>query len=123
MADDDIDTAQEEAEDSLFDDLEVPEDALTRIDGIPPIDSDLTVDEKKEFIALLNRFMTLEQRALQLVQLARYTDTKRAPVGLRALQEINLLCGLRGDKATEASPMFQLPADTAVRVTITKVAK
>jgi hypothetical protein len=122
MADEEIDTAQEEAEDSLFADLEVPEDSV-RLDGIPPIDSDLSTDEKKEFVALLNRFMPLEERALQLAKLARFVDTKRAPVGLRAIQEINLLTGLRGDKATESAPMFQLPADTTVRVTVTKVVK
>ena len=116
-------TLQDEAEDSLFGALdEVPEDAV-RADGIPPIDSDLTPDEKKEFIALLNKFMPLDRRALQLVKLASYYDTKRAPVALRAIQEILQLTGLRGDKATESMPMFQLPANTAVQVTVTKVDK
>lgn len=114
----------EDDSDSLFDDMdtEVPEDAV-RADGIPPIDSDLTPDEKKEFIALLNKFMPLDRRALQLVKLASYYDTKRAPVALRAIQEILQLTGLRGDKATESMPMFQLPANTAVQVTVTKVDK
>lgn len=117
-------TTQEEAEDSLFGALddEVPETAL-RADGIPPIDSDLTPDEKKEFISLLNKFMPLDRRALQLVKLANYYDTKRAPVALRAIQEILELTGLRGDKATESMPMFQLPANTSVKVTVTKVDK
>lgn len=116
-------TIQDEVEDSLFGALdEVPEDAV-RADGIPPIDSDLTPDEKKEFISLLNKFMPLDRRALQLVKLASYYDTKRAPVALRAIQEILQLTGLRGDKATESMPMFQLPANTAVQVTVTKVDK
>ena len=117
-------TIQEEAEDSLFGALddEVPDTAL-RADGIPPIDSDLTPDEKKEFISLLNKFMPLDRRALQLVKLANYYDTKRAPVALRAIQEILELTGLRGDKATESMPMFQLPANTSVKVTVTKVEK
>lgn len=112
----------EDEDGGLFAGMEVPEDAV-RADGIPPIDSDLTPDEKKEFIALLDKFMPLDRRALQLVKLANYCDTKRAPVALRAIQEILELTGLRGDKATESMPMFQLPANTSVQVTVKKVEK
>lgn len=114
-----ITAIQQSAEDGLFDDFEEPVEVL-RLDGIPAIDSDLEPDEKKEFIALLNRFMPLEQRALQLCKLARLIDTKRAPVGLRAIQEINAITGLKSDKPTENAPMFQLPPDTTVQVTVTK---
>ena len=116
-----VSAVQEEAEDSLFDDLEG--EVELRVDGIPAVDSDLSTDEKKLFVDLLNRFMPLEHRALQLAKLARLIDTKRAPVGLRAIQEINLICGLRSDRPTEAGSMFQLPPDTKVQVTVTKVLK
>jgi hypothetical protein len=112
----------EPEDEALFDDLEVPTEAV-RPDGIPAIDSDLTPDEKQEFIALLNKFMPLDERALQLVKLARFSDTKRAPVGLRAIQEINTITGIRGERPTEAVPMFALPANTSVSVQVTKVIK
>lgn len=113
---------QAQAAENLFEDLD-SEMPVLRADGIPALDSDLAPDEKKMFVSLLNRFMPLEERALQLCKLARLFDTKRAPVGLRAIQEINTITGLRGDRATESAPMFALPADTKVQVTVTKVVK
>ena len=114
------------AEDSLFEglDLEPEQEIMLRPnDGIPPLDGDLAPTEKKLFIDLLNRHMSLEARARQLVKLAQYTDTKRAPVGLRALQEINAITGISGEQATETAPMFQLPPDTRIDVRVTKVVK
>ena len=110
----------------LFDGLDVPVEtaiALRPDDGIPAFDGDLAPSEKKLFIDLLNAAMPLKARAEQLVKLAQYTDTKRAPVGLRALQEINAITGLSGDQATETAPMFQLPPGTAVSIHMTKVIK
>jgi hypothetical protein len=109
----------------LFEDLDEPDDAvmLRPDDGIPALDSDLTPPEKMEFIRLLNTFMPLADRARQLVKLALYTDTKRAAVGLRAIQEINALTGMHKDVVGETAPMFQLPADTSVNISISKVIK
>lgn len=112
---------------SLFEGLELEvrtPSALERPnDGIPPLDSDLTADEKREFVKLLNKEMPLAARAKQLGVLARMKGSKTAAVGLRALVEINSLTGLSKEQATESAPLFQLPPDTTVSVKVTKVAK
>jgi len=106
----------------LFD--EAPPVAITPFDDdIPALDSDLTQEEKLKFTALLNKAMPLAVRAQQLAKLAQFTDTKRAAVGLRAIQEINSLTGVSRDLPTEAAPMFQLPKGTSVSVTLQKVEK
>ena len=113
-------------ESSLFEDLgEVPEDALVPVpsDGIPALDSDLTPDEKQEFIRLLNKEIPLSERATLLAVLARFKDQKRAAVGLRALIEISELTGMRGDRPTESAPMFVFPADTRVSINVVRVIK
>ena len=115
---------------SLFEDLD-DEDVPLRVevateplpDIIPPLDSDLTPDEKAEFIKLLNKEMPLADRARQLGILARKTGQKTAAVGLRAVIEINNLTGLSKERATESAPMFALPAGSSVSVQITKVVK
>jgi hypothetical protein len=110
---------------SLFDDFpddDEPEAPLA-VRDIPALDSDLTPDEKKIFIDLLNKHMPLEQRAVQLAKLGMYTDQKRAAVGLRAIQEINTLTGLSGASATEAAPMFQLPADARIQINMVRLDK
>jgi hypothetical protein len=115
-------------ESSLFEDFpdDEPEPALAPlppIDDLPAIDSDLSADEKKLFIELLNKEIPLSVRAHQLGILARMRGSKTAAVGLRAIQEINKVTGISIDRATEAPPMFQLPADTKVSIAITKVVK
>lgn len=116
------------SEAGIFDDLE--DDATQMmvvatppLDDIPPLDTGLTLDEKQEFIRLLNLHLPPEKRAAQLAKLAMFTDQKRAAVGLRALQEIFMLTGMNKDRATESTPMFVLPADTRVSVTVQKVSK
>jgi len=108
---------------SLFDDI--PEEAIVPLpdDGIPALDSDLTPDEKQEFIKLLNAELPLAERAKLLAVLARFKDQKRAAVGLRAIQEINSITGLSKERPTESAPMFVLPPDAKVSVTVTKVVK
>lgn len=86
-----------------------------------------SVDEaaaaRKELAKLLNTAIPLKQRVKLLVKLAHHTDTKRAPVALRAIQEINTLTGVTADGANEAAPMFLLPPDTSVSVHVEKVIK
>lgn len=109
---------------SLFEDLESHERQVElREDGLPALDSDLTPDEKSEFIKMLNAELPLVVRARQLAKLAQYTDTKRAAVALRAIQEINSVTGVSHDRPTESTPMFILPADAKVSVNVTKVLK
>jgi hypothetical protein len=120
-----VETVPASSVESLFDDFpddDEPEVALA-VRDIPALDSDLTPDEKKVFVDLLNKHMPLEQRAVQLTKLAHYTDQKRAAVGLRAIQEINTLTGLSGASATEAAPMFQLPEGTKVAIVMQTVEK
>ena len=117
------------SESGLFDDLpdlpDPPDDipAVRPDDGIPPLDTDLTVDEKQEFIKLLNAEIPIAIRAHQLAKLARMTGSKTAAVGLRALQEINSVCGLSSDKPTVAPSMFALPDGVSVSIKVEKVIK
>ena len=115
---------------SLFEDLDDEDVSMVVAtvsdpiqDVIPPLDSDLTPDEKAEFIALLNKEMPIADRARQLGILARKTGQKTAAVGLRAVIEINQLTGLSKERATESAPMFMLPAGSSVSVSIVKVVK
>jgi len=85
--------------------------------------TDLDAEQKAEFARLLQSKFSLKDRADALVKLAQMTDTKRAPVGLRAIQEINAITGVRDDKANEAHSMFKLPEDTSVSIKIEKVVK
>jgi hypothetical protein len=83
-----------------------------------PLTRDLAEADKEEFANLLRKKMTLTERAEMLVKLAGYTDSKRAPVALRAIQEINQITGVKEDKPTEASPLFVLPPNTAVAIKV-----
>lgn len=114
-----------EAESGLFEglDLDVPASAVALPDTLPRLDSDLTPDEKLEFVRLLNEHMPVPDRAKQLAKLAYYTDQKRAGVAFRAIQEINLITGITGAKASEAPPMFVVPNDTKVQINVTSVSK
>jgi len=115
-------------ESSLFEDLE-PEPELRALvetrpaDGIPALDSDLSENEKLEFIRLLNGEITIQERARNLAHLSRMRGSKTAAVGLRAIQEINSITGLTKDAPNESAPMFQLPTGSSVDVRITKVVK
>lgn len=110
-------------ESSLFEDLDPNPAQIVRSDGLPALDVDLTPDQKREFLDLIHKEMSLAERAKQLATLARFTDTKRAPVALRALMEMNLLDGMRENKPTEATPLFSLPADAKMAVLVQKVEK
>lgn len=107
----------------LFDDLSTIPPSPRPVDSIPPLDIDLTPDEKAEFKKLLSAEMSLKERAHCLAELARMKDQKRAAVGLRAIIEINAITGVSGGSPTEATPIFALPPDTSVSVQITKVVK
>ena len=106
---------------TLFDEL--PPVAAQQITALPPIEAELTPDQRAEFIKLLDTKMGLEERADRLVLLAKLHGAKTAPVGLRAIMEINRLTRLSEDRATEAPSMFQLPEGTSVSVRIEKVDK
>lgn len=109
---------------SLFDDGPTEDDiVLPPVEIIPPVDEGLTDDDRKIFIDLIKKFSTPEARARQLAKLAMFSDTKRAAVALRAIQEINALTGVSTDKPTEAPPMFALPKDSRVSISVTKVVK
>lgn len=92
-------------------------------DGLPALDSDLTEDQKAEFVGLLNAFMPLRRRAELLALLCTKVDTKRAPVALRAIQEVNLITKITGTTAATAPPLFQLPPGTSVSIAVQKVKK
>jgi len=103
----------------VVDDIEVISPAPIE----PVTASDLDAEQKAEFARLLQSKFSLKERADALVKLAQMTDTKRAHVGLRAIQEINVITGVRDDKATDAHSMFRLPDDTTVSIKIEKVVK
>ncbi len=92
-------------------------------DGIPALDGDLTAEQKAEFVKLLNQYMPVEARARQLVVLAKFTDTKRAPVALRAIQEINALTSMSGVREEEETSMFVVGDGTKIAVQVNKVEK
>lgn len=108
---------------TLFEGLEPPSALEMRSDGLPSLDTGLTPDQKREFLDLIRKEMSVAERAKQLATLARFTDTKRAPVALRAIIEMNVLDGLHEDKPTEATPLFTLPADSKMAVLVQKVDK
>lgn len=91
-------------------------------DGIS-VSKDLDEEQREMFAQILKSKMTLEERANALVALAKMTDTKRAPVGLRAIQEINAITGVHKDKPNESQSMFVFPEDTTVSIHVEKVYK
>ena len=111
-----------EEPENLFDDM--PEDAIVPAVSAQVIKVEDEIDlARAELARMLNETFTLEQRAALLVKLAHHTDTKRAPVALRAIQEVNLITGISKERPVETMPMFQLPSDTAVKIKIEKVVK
>lgn len=87
------------------------------------IPEDASDDLRLELAKILNAEIGLKERAKLLVKIAHMTDTKRAPVALRALQEINLLTGISKDRPTDSAPMFQLPEGVAVSIKVEKPVK
>ena len=81
-------------------------------------DAGLSVVEKAEFAKLLKDGLTLQDRAKRLINLTTFVDSKRAPVALRALQEINQITGVTKDAPNEATPMFILPEGASLGVTV-----
>lgn len=94
---------------------------VTQID-VPDIEG-LTEKDRKELADALRAELPVAVRAKLLARLAQFKDTKRAAVGLKAIQVINELTGVTEDRARETTPMFMLPEDAAVAVTIEKVEK
>lgn len=92
-------------------------------DGVPPLDSGLTDEQRQEFIKLLNEAMPVAERAKQLALLAKLKGQKTAAVGLRAIIEINELTGMRDKVVGDATPMFQMPEGSNVHVHVRKVEK
>ncbi len=86
-------------------------------------DADLTDVEREEFAQLLRAEVPIAERAKLLGRLARMKDTKRAPVGLRAIQEINRLTGVGGERTADTMPMFVLGAEQTIAVSIAPVKK
>lgn len=124
------------ADEELFEDLDdVPQSAMSLFDNAPSIptvqppspvtiaDADLEDEARRELARLLNQTIGLQDRAALLVKLAHHTDTKRAPVALRAIQEINALTGVTRERPADTMPMFQLPPDASVSITVEKVVK
>lgn len=87
------------------------------------VDADLSDAEREEFAKLLRAEVPLAERAKLLGRLARMKDTKRAPVGLRAIQEINRLTGVGAERPVDTMPMFVLGAEQSIAVDITPVKK
>jgi len=110
-------------EGSLFEGLDLPESgtnlpATRSNDGLPALDSDLTEDQKREFVGLLNEKFSLKDRAECLIRLAKMHGTKTAAVGLRAIQEVNTVCGIKDVKPNEATSMFALPDDVKMAILV-----
>ena len=107
---------------SVFEDApSIAPEPVTPNDIVKP-DSDLDAADKAEFASLLKKGLTLPMRAARLIKLTTFTDSKRAPVALRALQEINAITGVTANDPDSSSPMFVLPAGTEVAV-VTRIPK
>ncbi len=92
--------------------LERMERKLRTLDG-----EDLEAAQQEFFVALLNYHLPVRKRVELLLELAHATDTKRAPVALRAIQEINAATKVREkDEDFSNAPMFVLPATAAISV-------
>jgi hypothetical protein len=117
--------APTEADEPIDADVKLFDEALpvpAEYPDIPDVDSDLDEEQRKEFVAILNREFSLAERAQMLIKLARSTDTKRAPVALRAIQEINRVTRItpKDDQDGDGSSMFVLPLQANIS-TVVKV--
>lgn len=101
--------------DSVFEEMDLPPDREP--DVLRP-DLDLDDEQKAQFAKMLNSKMNLEERANQLVTLARLTSSKTAAIGLRAIQVINEITGVTEDKAAETPSMFTLPEGSEISVAV-----
>lgn len=131
-----LDAAPESpAEEELFEGLDdVPQTTLALFDAPAPptvappapetiADADLEDEAKRELARLLSAGFPLEERARLLVKLAHHTDTKRAPVALRAIQEVNSLTGITRERPVDTMPMFQLPNGAEIEIRVEKAIK
>jgi len=91
-------------------------------DGIDTTE-DLDKEQRALFAKLIGEKMSLEERAQQLVDLAKLTSDKTAGVGLRAIQEINAIVGIHDPKPQETPSLFKFPDDTSVSIHVEKVVK
>jgi len=98
---------------SLFEDAP----KLPERDELRP-DQDLLEAEKALFKELLDKKMSLNERADKLVKLAGMTGNKTAPVALRAIQVINEITGVTRETDREAPSMFSLPEGVSVKVKV-----
>ena len=96
---------------------------VKKLEEIEPPDKDLNDSERKQFADLLKKKLSLNDLADHLVKLAGYKDTKRAPVALRAIQEINRITGRSEPETDDTTQMFVLPEGTSVDISITKPEK
>lgn len=112
----------EAASDGLFEPDE-PSTVLPVAVPLPLVAGEAEETARKELAGLLNKLVPLKERAELLDRLAHKLDTKRAPVALRAIQEINALCGITTQAPTSAPPMFQLPPGTEVSVKVDRPEK
>jgi hypothetical protein len=97
--------------------FENPPDLLPERDELSP-DLDLAEAEKAEFKRLLDKSMTLEDRARALVEMAGFRDQKRAAVALRAITIINEITGVTDEGVQEAPSMFNLPDGVQISIDV-----
>jgi hypothetical protein len=117
-------------EETLFEDFDdyckpevVSSNNSLGLGNIPALDADLTPADKKIFVDLIRKEMPLAERARRLAELARFKDTKRAAVSLRAIIEMNLLDDMRKEQPNEDKPMFLLPEESKVSIKTEEPAK
>lgn len=84
---------------------------------------DLADVDRKEISDTLREIIPVKERARLLATLARFKDTKRAPVGLRAIQVINELTGVTEAQKSDTPPMFMLPENTSISIKVTNPEK
>lgn len=76
--------------------------------------------EREFFAALLNHEFPVRDRVKRLVELSQMTDTKRAPVALRAIQEINAATNLTAKEQGDNTAIFVLPPTAAIGLKVVK---
>jgi predicted transcriptional regulator len=103
---------------TVFGEVEEKAVAVQTPNDIEKPDSDLDARQKAEFSRLLRTGLNLPERAKRLIKLTTFTDSKRAPVALRALQEINSITGITADAPDEGAALFVLPDGGEIAVAI-----
>lgn len=114
-----------EAVEGLFEDAppipEAPSEEIVHIpaqDVLPLPTDDLTQSQKLEFIKIVQKEMSIPERAKRLAALARLKGTKTAAVGLRAIQLMMEVEGWKDEQGQEAPPIFNLPDGVSVSVKV-----